>query len=75
MSKQRIESQQRQEKSFPPLLFLILNSVVSNRPYAEPMSYLLLCLFFLSLFLRLCVAILWPFFFLPFGIAVDIFKN
>ena len=31
--------------------------------------YLLLCLFFLSLFLRLWVAILWPFFFFPFGIA------
>ena len=34
-------------------------------------DYLLLCLFFLSLFLRLCVAILCPFFFLPFGIAVN----
>lgn len=31
-------------------------------------AYLLLCLFFLNLFLRLCVAILCPFFFLPFGI-------
>ena len=33
-------------------------------------DYLLLCLFFLNLFLRLCVAILCPFFFFPFGIAL-----
>ena len=32
--------------------------------------YLLLCLFFLNLFLRLCVAILCPFFFFPFGIFI-----
>ena len=38
--------------------------------YSE--AYLLLCLFFLNLFLRLCVAILCPFFFLPFGIALMI---
>ena len=39
-------------------------------PFSEQ-AYLLLCLFFLSLFLRLCVAILWPFFFLPFGIILN----
>ena len=37
-------------------------------------AYLLLCLFFLNLFLRLCVAILCPFFFFPFGIALICFK-
>ena len=41
-------------------------------PLAGP--YLLLCLFFLNLFLRLCVAILCPFFFLPFGIALMFLK-
>ena len=35
-------------------------------------AYLLLCLFFLSLFLRLCVDILCLFFFLPLGITVII---
>ena len=38
------------------------------------MAYLLLCLFFLNLFLRLCVAILCPFFFFPFGIALIVFN-
>lgn len=37
-------------------------------------AYLLLCLFFLNLFLRLCVAILCPFFFFPFGIAFNCFN-
>ena len=32
--------------------------------------YLLLCLFLRSLFLRLWVAILWPFFFFPLGIMI-----
>ena len=38
--------------------------------HCERTAYLLLCLFFLNLFLRLCVAILWPFFFLLFGIMI-----
>lgn len=37
---------------------------------SAPEAYLLLCLFFLNLFLRLCVAILCPFFFFPLGIAL-----
>ena len=35
-------------------------------------AYLLLCLFFLSLFLRLCVDILCLFFFFPLGMVSNI---
>jgi len=49
------------------------SSTVIHHPffYSEE-AYLFLCLFLRSLFLRLCVAILWPFFFLPFGIVVNV---
>ncbi len=42
------------------------------RPSGEQPDYFFLWRFFLSLFLRLCVAILWPFLFFPLGIIIDI---
>lgn len=53
----------KQSRAHPSLFFYsfyLQTSVV---------GYLLLCLFFLSLFLRLCVAILCLFFFFPLGIT------
>ena len=49
-----------------------LRQVCSLRYFFRLLAYLLLCLFFLSLFLRLCVDILCLFFFLPLGITVII---
>ena len=50
----------------------MLHSSLSDgtRHYGEIETYLLLCLFFLSLFFRLWVDILCLFFFFPLGIAV-----
>lgn len=39
----------------------------------DPKTYFFLCLFFLSLFLRLCVDILCLFLFLPLGILLVLF--
>ena len=45
---------------------------VKNAKSDREVAYLLLCLFLRSLFLRLCVAILWRLCFLPFGIIFAI---
>ena len=50
--------------TYPPL---------SRINFITSLAYLLLCLFFLNLFLRLWVAILWPFLFFPLGIAINLF--
>ncbi|ERI83706.1 hypothetical protein HMPREF1981_02611 [Bacteroides pyogenes F0041] len=47
------------------MFFILFRSDLKN-------YFLLLCLFFLSLFLRLCVDILCLFFFFPLGIAFSL---
>lgn len=53
--------------NYAPLTFNFLSEKTEN-PY-----FFFLCLFFLSLFLRLCVDILCRFLFFPLGIVIEFF--
>src|SRR5690606_37707192 len=68
-------------KNFDDWSLQLLIKNTDNRSFrktgyrSQAKSYFFLCLFFLNLFLRLLVAILWRFLFFPLGILFKYFYN